>query len=63
MLCLPVLWFCKKTKWYFCLFKIAIQRVSLWHFHEYMYYNLNCFNSCIFLLPTLVPFLWWFWQL
>jgi hypothetical protein len=25
------------------LFKIAIQGVSLWHFHEYMYHILNCF--------------------
>jgi hypothetical protein len=25
------------------LFKIAIQGVSLWHFHVGMYYNLNSF--------------------
>jgi hypothetical protein len=34
--------FCKRKKtWHFCLLKIAIQGVSLWHFHVYMYYNLN----------------------
>jgi hypothetical protein len=42
------------------LFKIAIQEVSMWHFHVNMYYNLNWFTPCIFLLSTLVPFLWWF---
>jgi hypothetical protein len=26
----------KKKKWHFCLFKIAIQGVSLWHFHMYI---------------------------
>jgi hypothetical protein len=44
------------------LFKIATQGVSLRHFHVYMYYNLNWFISPIFLLSTLVPFLWWFQQ-
>jgi hypothetical protein len=48
-------------KWHFCLFKIATQEVSLWHFLVYMYYTLNWFMS-IFLLFTLVPFLWWFQQ-
>jgi hypothetical protein len=48
-------------KRHFCLFKIAIQRVSLWHFHAYMYYNPNWFIS-IFLLSTLVPFIQWFQQ-
>jgi hypothetical protein len=28
----PVLWFCKRKKWHFYLFMIAIQGVSLWHF-------------------------------
>jgi hypothetical protein len=60
--CPTVLWFCKRKKWYLCLFKITIQGVSLWHFHVYMYYNLNWFISSIFLLSTLVPFLWWFPQ-
>jgi hypothetical protein len=59
----PVLWFCirkkKEEKWHFCLFKIATQGVSLWHFHIYMYYNPNMFIF-IFLLSTLVHFLWWF---
>jgi hypothetical protein len=27
--------FVKKKKCHFCLFKIAIQGVSLWHFHGY----------------------------
>jgi hypothetical protein len=40
------------------LYKIATQGV-LWLFHVYMYYNLNCFISSIFLPSTLVPFLWW----
>jgi hypothetical protein len=44
------------------LFKIATQRVSMWHFHVYMYYNPNWFISSIFLLSTLVSFLWWFQQ-
>jgi hypothetical protein len=43
----------------FCLFKIALQGVSLWYFHENMYYSLNWFISSIFLLSTLIPFLWW----
>jgi hypothetical protein len=42
----------------FCLFKIATPGVSLWYFHVYMYYNLNWFISSIFLLSTLVLFLW-----
>jgi hypothetical protein len=44
------------------LFKIVIQGVSLWYFHVYMYYNPNLFISSIFLLSTLVSFLWWFQQ-
>jgi hypothetical protein len=47
----------------FCLFKIAIQGVSLWHFNVHMYYNLNWFIPSIFLLSTLVSFLWWFQQI
>jgi hypothetical protein len=46
----PVLQFCKKKKWHFCLFKIAIQGVDLWHFHVFMYYNSNWFISYVFLL-------------
>jgi hypothetical protein len=46
-------------KWHFCLFKIATQGVSLWHFHVYMNYNPNWLNSSIVLLSILVPF-WWF---
>jgi hypothetical protein len=49
-------------KRYFCLVNIAVQGVSLWHFQVSMYYNPNCFISSIFLLFTLVPFLWWFQQ-
>jgi hypothetical protein len=45
----------KEKKWHFCLFKVATQGVSLWHFHVYIYYNLNWFIY-IFLLSTLVPF-------
>jgi hypothetical protein len=52
--------FCKRKKWHFCLFKIPIQGVSLWHFHVHMYYNLIWFIS-VFLPSTLVP-LWWFQQ-
>jgi hypothetical protein len=58
----PVLPFCKRKEWHFCLFKIAIQGVSLWHFCVYMYCNLNWFISSLFLLYSIVPFLWWFWQ-
>jgi hypothetical protein len=40
-------------KRHFHLFNI--QGVSLWHFHVYMYYNLNWLIPSIFLLSTLVP--------
>jgi hypothetical protein len=40
------------------LFKIATQGVSWWHFHLYMYYKPNWITS-LFLLSTLVNFLWW----
>jgi hypothetical protein len=46
-------------KRHFCLFKIAIQVVSLWHFHVCVYYILSWFVPSIFLLSTFVPFLWW----
>jgi hypothetical protein len=46
----------------FCLFKIPKQEVSLRHFHVYMYYNPNYFIPFIFILSTLVLFLWWFHQ-
>jgi hypothetical protein len=44
----------------FCLFKIATQGLSLWDFQAYVHYSLIWFISSIFLLSTLVPFLWWF---
>jgi hypothetical protein len=44
------------------LFKIAIQRASLWHSHVYMYYIPNLFISPTFLFSTLVVFLWWVQQ-
>jgi hypothetical protein len=44
---------------FFCLRQLYSE-FSLWHFHVYMYYNLNWFISSIFLLSTLAPFLWWF---
>jgi hypothetical protein len=50
---LPVLCFEKRR---FCLFKIAIQGVSLWHFYVYMYYKSNWFIS-LFFLSTFSPFL------
>jgi hypothetical protein len=56
---LPVLCFWKKN---FCLFKIVVESVSLWHIHVYMYYNTSWFILSIFLLSTLVLFLWWFQQ-
>jgi hypothetical protein len=31
---------------------------SFFHFHVYMYYNLNYFMSSHFLLPILIPYLW-----
>jgi hypothetical protein len=39
-----------------------MQGVSLWHLHVYMYNNPNVFMPSIFLLSTLVPFLWWLQQ-
>jgi hypothetical protein len=52
--CSLILW--TFLKWHLYLFKIATQGVCLWHFHAYIYYNLNWFIS-VFLLSTLVPFL------
>jgi hypothetical protein len=49
-------------KRYFCLLKISIQGFSVWHFHVYMYCTPNWFICSIFLLSTLVHFLWWFQQ-
>jgi hypothetical protein len=49
-------------KMHFCLFKIALQGVSLWHFHVHMFYNSNRFMLSIFLLSTLFTFLQWFQQ-
>jgi hypothetical protein len=45
---------------YFCKYKIAIQRVSLWHIHIFVYYNSNWFISSVFPISTLVSFLRWF---
>jgi hypothetical protein len=42
------------------LFKIATHRISLWHFHVYRNYCPIWFISSVFLLSTLVPFLWLF---
>jgi hypothetical protein len=50
----------KKKKSYFCLLKIALEGVSLWPFHVYMNYSPILFISSIFLLSTVVPFLWLF---
>jgi hypothetical protein len=61
--CLPGLCFCKEKNGNFYLFKIAIHGVSLWNFHVYMYYNLNWSIPFIFLLSTLLHFLWWFQQI
>jgi hypothetical protein len=38
--------FCFQKKRHCCLCTIATQRVSLWHFHVYTYYHLNCFIIC-----------------
>jgi hypothetical protein len=58
LFCLPVLVLKKKI----LFVKIAMQGVSLRHFHVYMYYNPNWLIPSIFLLSILVPFLWWFQQ-
>jgi hypothetical protein len=50
--------FLKKRHFY--MVKTATQEVSLWHFCVYMYYIPNWFFPSIYLLSTLVPFLWWF---
>jgi hypothetical protein len=39
----------RKKKWHFCLFKIAIKGVSLWHFHVYLSYSPNWVISSNFL--------------
>jgi hypothetical protein len=49
--------FMKENNWHFCLFKIATQGVSSWHFHVELYYNTNWFISSIFILNTFRPFL------
>jgi hypothetical protein len=46
--------FLKKMR--LCLYNTAIQAVSLWHFHLYMYWILNLFIPFSFLFSTLVPF-------
>jgi hypothetical protein len=53
----PVLPSCPSflKKRHLCLFKMAIQGVSIWHFHEYLYYILNWFIPSIFFLSILVP--------
>jgi hypothetical protein len=38
----------KKKKRHFCLFKITVRGVSLWHFHVYMFYYLNRFILLFF---------------
>jgi hypothetical protein len=42
------------------LFKVATQGISLWQFHVNMYYSQIWFISSIFVLFTLLNFLWWF---
>jgi hypothetical protein len=61
LFCLPVLCF-NKNKMTFLL-KVSIQSFLLWHFHVYIYIitQIGSFIS-IFLLSTLVHFLWWFQQ-
>jgi hypothetical protein len=49
----------RRRKRHFWLLQIATWGVSLWHFHVYMDYSPIWFISSIFLLSTLVPFLWW----
>jgi hypothetical protein len=47
--------FVKENKWYFYLFKIATQGVSLWHFHVFIseLVPLLCFSS-FYLIPLLI---------
>jgi hypothetical protein len=53
---LPVLRFCKKRKRrHFYLFKVALEGISLWHFHVYMYFNPNWFMLSIFLFLPKSP--------
>jgi hypothetical protein len=47
LFCLPILHFCDK-KCHSYLLTIAIQVVSLWHFHVRIHYNLNWFIPSIF---------------
>jgi hypothetical protein len=59
--CLPVLFSDfvkkKKKKWHFCLFKIAIWGVSLWHFHVYVYFITRIGLSLLFFSFYLSPLL------
>jgi hypothetical protein len=48
--CFTLLFFVFEKQCHFCLFKIALQGVSLWHFHEYTYYNTLWFIPSIFFL-------------
>jgi hypothetical protein len=50
-------------KRHFCLFKMAVQGVSLWCFYARTYYIPNWLIPSIFLLSTLVPLLRWFQQI
>jgi hypothetical protein len=54
-ICFILLFFVFEKK-HFCLFKVAVQGISFWHFHSYMYYNSNCLIPSIFFLSTLIPY-------
>jgi hypothetical protein len=58
MFCSPILWFCKRKKWHFDTYAVSFP-VALPCIYDY---NTNRFIPSIFLLSSLVPFLWWFQQ-
>jgi hypothetical protein len=53
---LPISNFVKEKKWQFCLFKIATQGVSLWHFHVHMHipHWIHLYFSSFYLSPFLM---------
>jgi hypothetical protein len=48
--------FVKDKKWHFCLFKVGIQGVSLWHVYMYYHFFIVKFVSFIILFRKLIHY-------
>jgi hypothetical protein len=57
--------FVHENKWHFCLYKIAIQGISLWHLHTHTHTHTHVLfifrlvHLLYLFISTLVPYLWW----